>query len=145
MNFTIKRGVIAGTAAGLVLLAAAGTALAVNSGPGVADEVVSTSPAESGHEGQGKYTAGDYRLQVHELTDDGEGMGTGIDPHKTYYSKLLGGTANWKPAVVTFSVGDALDGPAVYSYPIPANGNGIDCVASGTEAEPVIKCVTLAS
>ncbi|MFD8493191.1 hypothetical protein [Amycolatopsis sp. NPDC059657] len=145
MKFTVKRGVIMGAAAGVTLLAIGGTALAVTAGPDVADQVVSTSSAEAGHEGQGKYTAGGYRLQVHELTADGEGMGTGVEPNTTYYSKLLQGTESWKPTVVRFSVGDDNDGPIVYSYPIPADGKGIDCVASGTEAAPVIKCVTLAS
>ncbi|WP_372662136.1 hypothetical protein [Amycolatopsis kentuckyensis] len=136
-------GVIA-VAAGAAVVAIGATVIATAADP-VAAEVVSATPAEAGHEGQGKYTAGDYVLTVHELDDDGEGMGTTIGPHTAYYSKVLQGTGSWRPTVVEFSAGRDRDAPTVFAYPVPGPGRGVDCVASGTEAAPRVRCETKVS
>ncbi|WP_243794288.1 hypothetical protein [Saccharopolyspora gloriosae] len=52
------------------------------------------------------------------------------------------GTDSWKPTVVKFSVGEDPEAPTVFSYPVPEPGKGIDCVASGTEADPQVRCET---
>lgn len=138
-----RSGVIA-VAAGAAVVAIGATVIATAADP-VAPEVVSATPAEAGHENEGKYTAGDYVLTVRELDDDGEGMGTTIGPHTAYYSKTLHGNASWTPTVVKFSVGSDNDAPTVFAYPVPGPGKGVDCVASGTEAAPQIRCETKVS
>jgi hypothetical protein len=135
---TRRAGVIA-VAAGAAVVAIGATVMATAADP-VAPEIVSATPAEAGHETEGKYTAGDYVLNVHELNDDGEGMGTTIGPHTAYYSKTLHGTGPWTPAVIKFSVGRDSDAPTVFAYPVPGPGKGVDCVASGTEAAPLVRC-----
>lgn len=140
---TRRAGVIA-VAAGAAVVAIGATVMATAADP-VAPEVTSATPAEAGHENQGKYTAGDYVLNVHELNDDGEGMGTTIGPHTAYYSKTLHGTETWTPTVVKFSVGGDSDAPIVFAYPVPGPGKGVDCVASGTEAAPLVRCETKVS
>ncbi|MGW5719972.1 hypothetical protein ACWEVP_27660 [Amycolatopsis sp. NPDC003865] len=141
MDFTARRiGGIA-VAAGAAVVAAGATVIATAADP-VAPEVVSATPAEAGREGQGKYTAGDYVLTVHELNDDGEGTDTAIGPHTAYYSKVLHGTGSWQPTVVKFSAGRERDAPTVFAYPVPGPGKGVDCVASGTEAAPRVRCET---
>jgi len=140
---TRRAGVIA-VAAGAAVVAIGATVMATAADP-VAPEVTSATPAEAGHENEGKYTAGDYVLNVHELNDDGEGMGTTIGPHTAYYSKTLHGTETWTPTVVKFSVGGDSDAPTVFAYPVPKPGMGVDCVASGTEAAPLVRCETKVS
>lgn len=137
---TRRAGVIA-VAAGAAVVAIGATVMATAADP-VAPEVVSATPAEAGHETEGKYTTGDYVLNVHELNDDGEGMGTTIGPHTAYYSKTLHGTDSWTPTVVKFSVGRDGDAPTVFAYPVPGPGKGVDCVAAGTEAAPLVRCET---
>ncbi|MEU6130704.1 hypothetical protein ABZ805_16150 [Saccharopolyspora sp. NPDC047091] len=141
MQFNAKKIVVSGVVAGAVLALGGGVAVAANQEQ-VSPEIPSSHAAEPGHEGEGKYTAGDYRLHVSELTDDGEGFGTTVEPGTTYYSKTLHGSESWQPTVLKFSVGAEADGPVVFSYPIPADGQGVDCVASGTEADPTVECVT---
>ncbi|MCR6485099.1 hypothetical protein M8542_19915 [Amycolatopsis sp. OK19-0408] len=136
MEFTAKRLAVAAVAAGVAVVAIGATVLAAAADP-VAPEVVSVTPAEAGHENQGKYTAGDYVLNVHEPAEDGDGITTAIGPHTTYYSKSRHGTG-----VLEFSVGSDDDPPVVFSYPAPAAGQGVDCVASGTEAAPRVWCET---
>ncbi|WP_370963894.1 hypothetical protein [Amycolatopsis sp. cg9] len=141
MEFTAKRVAVAAVSAVAVAVAAGTTVLASAADP-VAPEVVGATPAEAGHESEGKYTAGDYVLNVHELDDDGEGTGTAIGPRTTYYSKTLHGSGTRTPTVVRFSAGSERDGPIVFSYPVPGPGRGLDCVASGTEAAPLVRCET---
>ncbi|MCA1192119.1 MULTISPECIES: hypothetical protein [unclassified Saccharopolyspora] len=141
MRINAKNVVVSGLVAGAVLVVGGGIAAAVNLEQ-VPSQVQNSHHAEPGHEGEGKYTAGDYRLHVRELTDDGEGFGTTVEPGTTYYSKTLHGSESWQPTVLKFSVGDEADGPIVFSYPIPEDGEGVDCVASGTEAEPTVECTT---
>lgn len=139
---TRRVGVIA-VAAGAAVVAIGATVIATAADP-VAPEITSATPAEAGHENQGKYTAGDYVLNVHELNDDGEGMGTTIGAHTVYFSKVLHGTGSWTPTVIKFSVGRDSDAPTVFTYPVPGAGKGVDCVASGTEAAPQVRCETKA-
>ncbi len=141
MKFTAKRAVVSAVAAGAAVVAIGATVIATAADP-VAPEVAVATPADAGHENEGKYTAGDYVLTVHELNDDGEGAGTAIGPRTTYYSKTLHGTGTWRPTVVKFSAGRDADGPIVFSYPVPAPGRVVDCVASGTEASPQVRCET---
>ncbi|WP_439380819.1 hypothetical protein [Amycolatopsis lexingtonensis] len=141
MEFTAKRVAVAGVAAVAAAAAIGATVLASAADP-VAPEVLSATPAEAGHENDGKYTAGDYVLNVHELDDDGEGTSTAIGPRTTYYSKTLHGNGSGAPAVVKFSAGSERDGQIVFSYPVPGPGRALDCVASGTEAAPVVHCET---
>ena len=140
---TRRAGVIA-VAAGAAVVAIGATVIATAADP-VAPEVISATPAEAGHEDQGKYTAGDYVLTVRELADDGEGMATAIGPHTAYYSKALHGTGSWTPTVVKFAAGRDSDAPTVFAYPVPGPGEGLDCVASGTEAAPSVRCETKVS
>jgi hypothetical protein len=135
---TRRAGVIA-VAAAVVTVGA--TVMATAADP-VAPEVVSATPAEAGHEGQGKYTSGDYVLNVRELDDDGEGTSTTIGPHTAYYSKSLHGNGSRTPTVVKFSVGRDSDAPTVFAYPVPGPRKGVDCVASGSEAAPLVRCET---
>ncbi|MFJ9779594.1 hypothetical protein ACIRSS_08420 [Amycolatopsis sp. NPDC101161] len=144
MDFTARRIGVLSAAAGAAVVAIGATVLATAAGP-VAPEVLSATPAEAGHEGQGKYTAGDYVLTVRELNDDGEGKGTTIGPHTAYYSKVLHGTGSWQPTVIKFSAGRDSDAPTVFTYPVPGPGKGVDCVASGTEAAPQVRCETKVS
>jgi len=142
MKFSRRKAGVAVVAGGAAVVAVGATVLAANAADPVAPEVLSATPAEAGHAGEAKYTAGDYVLNVHELDDDSEGRGTAIGPHTVYWSKTLHGTGTWTPTVLKFSVGDDSSGPVVFSYPVPAAGQGVDCVASGTEAAPVIRCET---
>ena len=144
MELRTKRAGVVAVAAGAAVVAIGATVMATAADP-VAPEVVSATPAEAGHEHQGKYTAGDYVLTVHELNDDGEGTGTAIGPHTAYYSKTLHGTGSWAPTVLKFSVGRDGDAPTVFAYPVPKPGMGVDCVASGTEAAPLVRCETKVS
>jgi hypothetical protein len=144
MKSRTKRFGVVAVAAGAAVVAVGATVIATAADP-VAPEVISATPAETGHENQGKYTAGDYVLNVHELNDDGEGMGTTIGPHTAYYSKVLHGNGSWTPTVVKFSVGRDSDAPIVFAYPVPGPGRGVDCVASGTEAAPRVRCETKVS
>ncbi|MFB9685019.1 hypothetical protein [Amycolatopsis plumensis] len=139
MKFTAKRIVVSGAVAGVAVVAAGATVIATAADP-VSPEVVSAVPAEAGHENEGKYTTGDYVLDVHELDDDGEGLTTAIGPHTSYYSKTLHGTGNRQHTVVKFSAG--VDGPVFFAFPVPAPGRVVDCVASGTEAAPQVRCET---
>src|SRR4051812_28377028 len=139
MDLRTRRAGVVAVAAGVVAIGA--TVMATAADP-VAPEVVSATPAEAGHENQGKYTSGHYVLNVHELDDDGEGMSTTIGPHTTYYSKTLHGNGSWTPTVVKFSVGRDGDAPTVFAYPVPGPGKGVDCAASGTEAAPLVRCET---
>ncbi|WP_086851515.1 hypothetical protein [Amycolatopsis kentuckyensis] len=141
MKFTAKRIVIAGAVAGAAVVAVGATVIATAADP-VAPEVGSATPADAGHGNEGKYTTGDYVLNVHELDDDGNGMRTAIGPHTTYYSKTLHGSGNRTATVVKFSAGPDSDAPIVFSYPVPAPGRAVDCVASGTEAAPQVRCET---
>lgn len=141
MEFTVKRVGVTAVAAGAAVVAIGATVMATAADP-VAPEVLSAVPAEAGHANEGKYTAGDYVLNVHELNGDDEGMGTTIGPNTTYYSKSLHGTGTWQPTVLKFSVGTDSDAPIVYSYPVPGAGRAVDCVASGTQAAPSIRCET---
>ncbi len=141
MEFTAKRVGVAVVAAGAAAVAIGATVMAAAADP-VAPEVVSATPADAGHENEGKYTAGEYVLNVHELDDDGQGTGTAIGPRTTSYSKTVHGTGSWTPTVVKFSAGRDGDGPIVFSYPVPAPGRTVDCVASGTEAAPQVRCET---
>lgn len=141
MEFTAKRIVVSAVAAGAAVVAIGATVLATAADP-VAPEVAGTTPADAGHENENKYTSGDYVLDVHELNDDGEGTSTAIGPRTTYYSKTLHGTGPSRPTVVKFSAGGDADGPIVFSYPVPAPGRIVDCVASGTEAAPQVRCET---
>ncbi|NBH06755.1 hypothetical protein [Amycolatopsis sp. SID8362] len=136
-----KRAGVAVVAAVAVAVGVGATVLATASDP-VAPEVVSATPAEAGHENEGKYTTGDYVLNVHELDDDGDGTSTAIGPHTTYYSKTVHGTGTRTTTVVKFSAGSDRDAPVVFSYPAPGPGRAIDCVASGTGASPVVRCET---
>ncbi|WIX98931.1 hypothetical protein QRX60_33400 [Amycolatopsis mongoliensis] len=144
MKVHTKRAGVIAVAAGAAVVAIGATVIATAADP-VAPEVVGATPAEAGHENQGKYTAGDYVLTVHELNDDGEGMGTTIGPHTAYYSKTLHGTGSWTPTVIKFSAGRDSDAPTVFTYPVPGPGKGVDCVASGTEAAPQVRCETKVS
>lgn len=141
MRFTAKRVVVSAVAAGAAVVAIGTTVLATAADP-VAPEVAVATPAEAGHENEGKFTTGDYVLHVHELDDDGEGTDTAIGPHTTYYSKSLHGNGTWRPTVVEFSVGRDSDAPIVFGYPVPAPGRVVDCVASGTETAPQVHCET---
>ncbi len=141
MQFTAKRVVIAGVVAGVAVLAVGATVIATAADP-VSPEVAGVTPADAGHENEGKYTTGDYVLTVHELDDDGEGVSIAIGPHTTYYSKTLHGSGNRPHTVVKFAAGADGDGPIVVSYPVPAPGRVVDCVASGTEAAPQVRCET---
>ena len=141
MKFTAKRVVVTAAVAGAAVVAVGATVIATAADP-VAPEISSTAPADAGHENEGKYTTGDYVLNVHELDDDGDGMTTAIGPHTTYYSKTLHGSGNRKATVVKFSAGPDSDGSIVFSYPVPAPGRVVDCVASGTEAAPQVRCET---
>ncbi|MDQ7805478.1 hypothetical protein Q5425_17155 [Amycolatopsis sp. A133] len=141
MKFTAKRVVVSGAVAAVAVVAVGATVLATAADP-VSPEVTSTTPAEAGHENEGKYTAGDYVLNVHELNDDGEGISTAIGPHTTYYSKTLHRNGNRSHTVVKFSAGPDADGPIFFSYPVPAPGRVVGCVASGTEAAPQVRCET---
>ncbi|MGW0891424.1 hypothetical protein [Saccharopolyspora sp. NPDC002578] len=136
MRFSTRKILFSGIAAGAAVVALGGAAAA--SGHQAAD----APPVAPGHEGEGEYTAGNYWLQVRELTADGEGFGTAVAPGTTYYSKTLHGSDSWKPTVLKFSVGEAPEAPTVFSYPIPAEGLGVSCVASGTEAAPQVRCET---
>ncbi|WP_410575318.1 hypothetical protein [Amycolatopsis sp. cmx-4-61] len=137
----MKRIVVAAAAAGVAVVGVGATMIATAADP-VSPEVLGATPAEAGHGDEGKYTTGDYVLTVHELDDDGEGISTAIGPHTTYYSKTLHGTGTRKPAVLKFSAGADSGGPVVFAYPVPAPGRGVDCVASGTEAAPQVRCET---
>ncbi|WP_290061605.1 hypothetical protein [Amycolatopsis solani] len=141
MEFTAKRVWVAVAVAAGATVAIGATVLA-NAADPVAPEVVSATPAEAGHETEGKYTAGDYVLNVRERDDDGEGRVTAIGPRTTYYSKTLHGNGTGQPAVLEFSAGRDGDGPIVFRYPVPGPGQGVDCVASGTEAAPLVRCET---
>jgi hypothetical protein len=141
VKFTAKQVVVSVAVAGVAVVGVGATVIATAADP-VAPEVVSAAPADTGHENEGKYTAGDYVLTVHELDEDGEGISTAIGPHTTYYSKTLHGSGNRQHAVVKFSAGSDADGPIVFSYPVPAPGRVVDCVASGTEAVPQVRCET---
>lgn len=142
MGFSRRKIGVAAVTGGAAVVAIGATVLAANAADPVAPEVLSAIPAEAGHAGEGKYTAGDYVLDVHELDDDGEGRATAIGPHTAYWSKTLHGTGTWRPTVLKFSAGADSNGPVVFSYPVPAAGQGVDCVASGTEAAPVVRCET---
>lgn len=139
MKFTAKWVAPAAAVAGAAVVAVGATLLLTAEDP-VAPEVTSATPAEAGHENEGKYTTGDYVLTVHELDDDGEGRTTAIGPHTAYYSETLHGAG--APTVLRFSVGSDADAPVVFSYPVPPAGQGVDCVASGTEASPRVWCET---
>ncbi|MBE8518540.1 hypothetical protein ILP97_13660 [Amycolatopsis sp. H6(2020)] len=141
MKFTARRVVVSAAVAGVAVVAAGATVMATAADP-VSPEVAGTTPADAGHENEGKYTTGDYVLNVHELDDDGDGMTTAIGPHTTYYSKSLHGTGHRQHTVVKFSAGADGDGPIVFSYPVPGPGRVVDCVASGTEASPQVRCET---
>ncbi|GAB3147782.1 hypothetical protein [Amycolatopsis sp. NPDC004378] len=135
-----RAGVVA-VAAGAAVVAAGANVLAATADP-VAPEVFSATPAEPGHANEGKYTAAGYRLHVHEVTGDGAGMGTSVEPHTAYYSENLHGDGAWRPKLLKFSVGRDTDGATVFTYPVPAPGRGVDCVASGTEQAPRVRCET---
>lgn len=141
MKFTAKRVVVSAAVAGVAVVAVGATVIATAADP-VSPEVTGSTPADAGHENEGKYTAGDYVLTVHELDDDGEGTSTAIGPHTTYYSKTLHGNGNRQHTVVKFSAGPDADGPIVFSYSVPAPGRAVGCVASGTEAAPQVRCET---
>ncbi|MDX3193524.1 hypothetical protein PV458_34420 [Streptomyces sp. MN03-5084-2B] len=141
MKFTAKRVVVAGAVAGVAVVAVGATVIATAADP-VSPEVTGAAPAEAGHENEGRYTTGDYVLNVHELDDDGDGTTTAIGPHTTYYSKTLHGSGNRQHTVVKFSAGPDADAPIVFSYPVPAPGRVVDCVAAGTEAAPQVRCET---
>ncbi|WP_410616693.1 hypothetical protein [Amycolatopsis sp. lyj-109] len=141
MKFTAKRVVISGAVAGVAVVAVGATVIATAADP-VAPEITSATPAEAGHGDEGKYTTGDYVLNVHELDDDGDGVKTAIGPHTTSYSKTLHSSGNRQHTVVKFSAGADADGPIFFSYPVPAPGRVVDCVASGTEAAPQVRCET---
>ncbi|WP_206784899.1 hypothetical protein [Amycolatopsis sp. MtRt-6] len=141
MKFTAKRVVVAAAAAGVAVVGAGATVIATAADP-VSPEVAGATPADAGHETEGKYTTGNYVLNVHELDDDGEGVSTAIGPHTTYYSKTLHGSGNRQHTVVKFSAGSDADGPIFFSYPVPAPGRVVGCVASGTEAAPQVRCET---
>ncbi|MGW3962614.1 hypothetical protein ACWED2_22540 [Amycolatopsis sp. NPDC005003] len=143
MEFTAKRVVVSVAVAGVAVVAAGATVIATAADP-VSPEITGAAPAEAGHEDEGKYTTGDYVLNVHELDDDGDGLTTAIGPHTTYYSKTLHGKGNRHHTVVKFSAGTDGDGPIFFSYPVPAPGRVVDCVASGTEAAPHVRCETKA-
>lgn len=132
MKPTFKRGTIAGIVTGAALLTLAGTAFAV-----------AGDAPPAGHEGTGTFTAGDYHLWVRQHTADGEGMGTGLDPHKSFTTKALQGNDTWRPTVLKFSAGNDFEHDAVFfTYPIPADGGSVACVATGTQANPVVHCET---
>jgi len=141
VKFTAKRAVVSAAVAGVAVVAVGATVIATAADP-VSPEVAGPPLAEAGHENEGKYTTGDYVLDVHELDDDGEGTSTAIGPHTTYYSKTLYGSGNRHHTVVKFSAGPDADGPIVFAYPVPAPGRVVDCVASGTEAAPQVRCAT---
>ncbi|MGW4063099.1 hypothetical protein ACWEGE_32780 [Amycolatopsis sp. NPDC004747] len=141
MKFTAKRVVVAVAVAGVAVVGVGTTVIATAADP-VSPEITGAAPADAGHGDEGKYTTGDYVLTVHELDDDGEGVGTAIGPHTTYYSKTLHGNGNRRHTVVKFSAGPDGDGPIAFSYPVPAAGRAVDCVASGTEAAPQVRCET---
>ncbi|ADJ45092.1 hypothetical protein AMES_3267 [Amycolatopsis mediterranei S699] len=141
MKFTAKRVAVSGAVAGVAVVAVGATVIATAADP-VSPEVVSAVPADAGHGDEGKYTTGDYVLNVHELDDDGDGITTAIGPHTMYYSKTLHGSGNRKATVVKFSAGPDSDASIVFSYPVPAPGRVVDCTASGTETAPQVRCET---
>ncbi|KDN17985.1 hypothetical protein [Amycolatopsis rifamycinica] len=141
MQFTAKRVVVSAAVAGVAVVAAGATVLATAADP-VSPEVTGTTPAEAGHENEGKYSAGDFVLTVHELDDDGAGTSTAIGPHTVFYSKTLHGNGNRQHTVVKFSAGPDAGAPVFFSYPVPAPGRVVDCVAAGTEAAPRVRCET---
>ncbi|WP_410639120.1 hypothetical protein [Amycolatopsis sp. lyj-346] len=141
MKFTAKRVVVSAAVAGVAVVAVGATVIATAADP-VSPEVTSSTPAEAGHGTEGKYTTGDYVLTVHELDDDGDGTSTAIGPHTTYYSKTLHGNGYRQHTVVKFSAGADAGAPIVFSYPVPAPGRVVDCVASGTDASPQVRCET---
>ena len=144
MQISAKRIALSSVVAGAAVMGL-GRGVAAIASNQVSPEVASAHPAAAGHEGEGEYTAGDYRLHVHEVTDEGEGMGTTLEPGATYYSKTLHGNDSWRPTVVEFSVGADSGGPVVFRYPVPGPGGGVDCTASGTEAYPQVRCETTAA
>ncbi|MEU0533345.1 hypothetical protein [Amycolatopsis tolypomycina] len=143
MKFTAKRVVVSVAVAGVAVVAVGATVIATAADP-VSPEITSPAPAEAGHGDEGRYTTGDYVLNVHELDDDGDGVTTAIGPRTTYYSKTLHGTGNRRHTVVKFSAGPESDAPIVFSYPVPAAGRAVYCVATGTEAAPQVRCETTA-
>ncbi|MGW5746057.1 hypothetical protein [Amycolatopsis sp. NPDC003861] len=143
MKFTAKRIVVSAAVAGVAVVGVGAGVIATAADP-VSPEITGATPADAGHGDEGKYTTGDYVLNVHEVDDDGDGISTAIGPHTTYYSKTLHGTGNRPHTVVKFSAGADGDGPIFFSYPVPARGRVVDCVASGTEAAPQVQCETKA-
>jgi hypothetical protein len=151
MALNIKRGAVIGAITGAAVLAVGGVAVgiaqAASPAAGAAATMSAAAPGTAGAAARSKTEAaiitGDYDVSMGLMNDQGEGLGTGVKAHTTYYVPTIHlDFQGFKSTVMTFRVGYTGDGPVVATYTIPAPGKFVDCTASGTAASPHIQCVT---
>jgi hypothetical protein len=151
MALKIKRGAVIGAVAGAAVLAVGGTAVGIAQAASPAAQAAVTMPAAAPDSAgaaahpktEAAITAGDYDVSVGLMNDKGEGLGTGVKAHTTYYFPTIHlDSDDFKSTIMTFKAGYTGDGPVVATYAIPAPGKFVDCTASGTAAAPHISCVT---
>ncbi|MDA3645899.1 hypothetical protein LZ318_16085 [Saccharopolyspora indica] len=133
----IKRGTLAGAGIAIALVAAGGVAFATAGGQGTAVTDPGSKPVNL------RITAVDYEISHVGWSAEGQGgLGTLVEPNSVVELRSY----DWPGHDITdeqFYVTNAAgERELIASYPQPADGQLLDCVASGTADEPEVECTS---